>query len=70
MSADPTGGGDVTAAAAVRVKFTQLMQTWQRAGASAASVTGISNVVTMQFDAEQYTQVSEVFDCVRAPVLP
>lgn len=54
--ADASGQGDVTSAAAVRLKFQQLQMQWQRAGAAAASVTGIANVIYMQLDAEQFVQ--------------
>ena len=56
---DANGLGNVAAATTIRSRFQSLMLEWQRAGAAAATVTGIADIATMQLDAMQYIQ--EVF---------
>ncbi len=56
LVADAKGEGDITSASNIRLRFQQLKLQWERAGASAATITGLDNVVSMQFDAMQFVQ--------------
>ena len=63
--AGPDGSGDFDAAEAARTRFTQLQLQWARAGAAAASITGLNHVASMQFNNGQRVQ-----EILRTPLPP
>ena len=56
MNSAADGGGSVEAAENVRLRFQRLQLQWERAGAAAATVTGLDYVAYMQFNAFQFVQ--------------